>query len=107
MCVAGWIFDSVLLAGVAITVHYSLIQYLDKKVPPPKFLSDAMVTIKSAVGMATDEVRDRMTDPRLSDTSVYTRRMGSMRVINFLQEMELPDSTEYHRIGGRMAPSSA
>lgn len=47
--VLGWLFDSILLAGVAISVHYFLVQFIDKKEPLPLFLQDFLDSIRSSV----------------------------------------------------------
>jgi hypothetical protein len=48
MC--SWVFDSILLAGVAISVHYCLVLYIDKKEPLPPFLQEFVDSISRTFG---------------------------------------------------------
>lgn len=60
-----WIFDSLLLAGVAILVHYCLVQYIDNKEPLPGPLQEIVDFLKGWTKSIQQEKESR----RLHKTS--------------------------------------
>ncbi|KAI5705874.1 uncharacterized protein LOC103510891 isoform X2 [Diaphorina citri] len=65
MC--SWVFDSILLAGVAISVHYCLVLYIDKKEPLPPFLQEFVDSISRTFGKTVDTTRERLQNVDSSD----------------------------------------
>ncbi|KAL1461225.1 hypothetical protein WDU94_013144 [Cyamophila willieti] len=75
MCLlTGWIFDSVLLAGVAITTHYCLVRYLDKKEPLPPIIQDALNSLKRNIGPAASQARERIENIDRTDIDSAVRK---------------------------------
>lgn len=86
--VASLLFDSILIAGVAISVHYSLVQYFDMKKPPPKFVLDAVNLTGSMFGMEASKDGEQIEDAGDYIQRVETRALGDARTFRRIHFLE-------------------
>lgn len=75
MCSCSWVGDSLLLAGVAISVHYCLIHWVDRKEPVPIILQDFWKFVKAKVGPPAADVKERIENTDRDDVDSSVKRI--------------------------------